>query len=90
MILASKQDRERFFKVADSIHLQPKYSSCLTELEELKQKWRDMTTLPDYPDIDFPLELPTWFPEVRFASRWQKGFLSKTLLDVQNGIIFEI
>lgn len=79
MILASKEDRERFFRVADAIHLQPKYAEHLTELEKLKQMWRDMTDLPGYPDIDFPLVLPSWFPRVNFASCWKVGHLKEMM-----------
>lgn len=74
---AAREDRERFFRVADSIHLQPKYADHLDELETLKQQWRDMTQAENYPDIDFPLPLPEWFPTVHFASRWTAGELTK-------------
>ncbi len=79
MILASKQDRERFFRVADTIHLQPKYAEHMDELEELKQKWRDMTALENYPEIEFPLALPDWFPKVNFASCWGANYVEETL-----------
>lgn len=79
MIEASKEDRERFFAVADILHLQPKYKDRLEELEEVKQQWRDMTLIKDYPNIDFPLTLPDWFPKIHFASQWDKNYLSKTL-----------
>lgn len=84
MMLASKQDRERFFKVADTIHLQPRYANYLSELEVIKQQWRDMTSLPNYPEIKFPLELPYWFPEVRFASNWDTDYVEKTLARFNN------
>lgn len=70
---AIKEDRERFFQVADTLQYQPKYKDRLTEIEMIKQQWRDITTLSDYPNIDFPLVLPDWFPKVYFASKWQKG-----------------
>ena len=79
MILASKQDRERFFRVADTIHLQPKYKEHLEELEVIKQQWRDMTNLPNYPEIKFPLELPSWFPKVNFTSCWDANYVEETL-----------
>jgi len=80
MDLAAKEDRERFFAVADTLHLQPKYSAHLTELEAIKQAWRDMTALPDYPNIDWPMALPEWFPKVPFASSWKKDiFIEETL-----------
>lgn len=81
MILATKQDRERFFKVADTIHLQPKYKEHLEELEVIKQAWRDMTKLPSYPEIKFPLELPSWFPKVNFASRWDANYVEQILTE---------
>lgn len=80
MDMAIKEDRERFFKVADTLHLQPKYAVHLAELETLKQTWRDVTTLPDYPNITHPMPLPEWFPKVHFASRWEKDeYIEKTL-----------
>lgn len=81
MDTAFKQDRERFFKVADTLHLQPKYAPYLEELEELKQKWRDIPQQEDYPNINHPMELPEWFPKVFFASRWEKDkYIEKHLL----------
>jgi len=78
MDLAAKQDRERFFKVADTLHMQPKYAEHLAELDTLKQQWRDMTALPDYPNINWPLALPEWFPKVHFASCWEKDEFNET------------
>lgn len=72
MIDAAKEDRERFFKVADTLVLQPKYKEKLEAIEELKQYWRDMTNLIDFPNVDFPFKLPEWFPSVHFASCWGK------------------
>lgn len=79
MIEASKEDRERFFTVADIMQLQPKYQDKLQEIEAIKQQWRDMTLLPDYPLIKFPLELPDWFPKVHFASCWEVDYLENEL-----------
>lgn len=79
MVEASKEDRERFFAVADTLYLQPKYKEKLEELEEIKQQWRDITKIADYPNIDFPLTLPEWFPKIHFASKWDKDYLVKTL-----------
>ena len=79
MVQASKEDRERFFQVADTLHLQPKFQDKLTEIETIKQQWRDMTKLPNYPQIVFPLSLPEWFPTVRFASCWDSDYLVKKL-----------
>lgn len=79
---AAKEDRERFFAVADTVHLQPKYKDYVDsgELEVVKQYWRDMTALPDYPNIDFPLQIPSWFPRVRLASGWKKDiFIAEAL-----------
>ena len=79
MIEASKEDRDRFLAVADTMHLQPKYQDRLTEIEAEKQKWRDMTALPNYPHIKFPLDIPDWFPKIKFASCWDIDYLEKTL-----------
>lgn len=80
---AAKEDRERFFVVADTLHLQPKYADKLAEIEAIKQQWRDMTVLPDYPQIKWPMVLPEWFPRVKFASSWDVDYLKKTL-EMQN------
>lgn len=79
MIEASKEDRTRFFAIADTLHLQPKFQDKLTEIESIKQQWRDMTIIENYPLINFPLDLPVWFPEVRFASCWDSDYLKKTM-----------
>ncbi len=79
MDLAAKQDRERFFKVADSMTFQPKYAEHLAELADVKQEWRDMTLMENYPEIKFPLALPEWFPTVRFASCWDTDYVAQTL-----------
>lgn len=84
MIEASKEDRMRFFAVADTLHLQPKYHDKLDEIEAVKQEWRDMTDIKDYPHIKFPLDLPDWFPEVRFASCWDIDYMKKTLEEQSN------
>ncbi len=68
MDLAFKQDRERFFAVADTLHLQPAYAEYLDELEALKQEWRDLPNVEGYPVFSHPLALPEWFPSVKFAS----------------------
>lgn len=70
MDTAAREDRERFFKVADAMAFQPKYSDKTDEIESIKQVWRDMTDIEGYPFVDFPLALPDWFPKVYFASRW--------------------
>ena len=79
MIQASKEDRIRLFVVADTLPLQPKYQDKLTEIEAIKQQWRDMTTIENYPQIKWPLDLPIWFPKVKFASCWESDYLEKTL-----------
>ncbi|MDD3832046.1 MAG: hypothetical protein PHW00_05670 [Clostridia bacterium] len=80
---AFREDRERFFKVADSIHLQPKYAEHLTELEQVKQQWRDIPAQADYPNFTHPVELPSWFPTVKFTSSWEKDtYIADTLLSV--------
>lgn len=72
MDLAFRQDRQRFFKVADSLYLQPKYKQYLEELEMLKQKWRDIPQQENYPNFTHPIPLPEWFPKINFASNWEK------------------
>lgn len=80
MNAAANEDRERFFAVADTLHLQPKYAVYAVELATVKQAWRDMTALSDYPNIDWPMALPFWFPKIRFASSWKKDvFIQQTL-----------
>lgn len=74
MDLAAKQDRERFFAVADTLSFQPKYAEYFSELSILKQTWRDMTSLENWPEVDWPLELPEWFPAVKFASCWTSDY----------------
>lgn len=77
MDMAAKEDRARFFAVADTIHLQPKYAEHLEELETVKQQWRDMTAIENYPKIAFPLQLPAWFPKVPFKSKWNVDYYDK-------------
>lgn len=84
MDLAFKQDRERFFKIADTLHLQPKYKEHLDELEELKQKWRDAPEQEGYPNINHPIPLPAWFPKVNFASSWEKDIYIEETLNLNN------
>ena len=69
---AFREDRERFFKVADSLNLQPTYKVYSEELEALKQTWWDIPQQEDYPNFTHPIPLPEWFPQVRFASCWEK------------------
>ena len=79
MDLAFREDRERFFKVADSLHLQPKYASHLEELETLKQTWRDIPQQDNYPIFKHPVDLPNWFPKVPFASSWDVDYVEKII-----------
>ena len=76
---AAREDRGRFFVVADSMTFQPRYAVKRDELEAVKQQWRDMTNLPDYPQIKWPIELPEWFPVVKFASCWDADYLGNTM-----------
>lgn len=78
---AAREDRERFFQVADAMAFQPKYTGRLGELEAVKQQWRDMTALPDYPCIQWPMALPEWFPLVKFASCWGADHPDKELAE---------
>ena len=81
---AFKEDRERFFKVADSLIQQPKYTEHLTELEALKQIWRDIPQQEGYPNFTHPIQLPDWFPKVPFASSWEKDtYIAETLQAIQ-------
>ena len=75
--IAFKQDRERFFKEADKYEMISYLSDGLTEKEKselakAKRDWRSMTDLPDYPDIDFPLAIPS-FIKVKTFSTHKKG-----------------
>lgn len=81
MDIAARQDRERFFKFADTMNLQPKYIEYLAELEELKQGFRNMTKIEGYPNIDWPPALPEWFPKVNFASAWEKDIFIEQQID---------
>ena len=81
MDTAAKEDRERFFAIADSMQFQPRWQDKLQEIETVRQQWRDMTNIENYPEIKFPLALPDWFPAVKFASCWDVGYVEKTLED---------
>ena len=75
--IAFKQDRERFFKEADKYEMISYLRESLSdeqkkELEQAKTDWRNMTDLPDYPDIDFPLTIPS-FMKVKTFSTHKKG-----------------
>lgn len=83
---AAREDRARFFIVADAIHLQPKYAEHLQELEEIKQQWRDMTALPDYPKMAFPLALPEWFPKVEFKSKWDEEYYDREVEEYERNL----
>ncbi|MEG2687337.1 MAG: hypothetical protein RR954_09525 [Christensenellaceae bacterium] len=69
---AAKEDRERFFAVADTLQFQPKYKDKASEIETIKQQMRDITLATDFPNIDWPPVLPAWFPKVCFMSSWKK------------------
>lgn len=84
MDIAFKEDRERFFRIADTLHLQPKYAAHLEELESLKQQWRDAPQQEGYPNIAHPLSLPEWFPTVNFASSWEKDTYIEHALSAPN------
>ena len=75
--IAFKQDRERFFKESDKYEMISYLVNSLSdeqkkELEQAKTDWRNMTDLPDYPDIDFPLAIPS-FLKVKTFSTHKKG-----------------
>lgn len=74
---AFKEDRLRFFLVADKYETISYLKESLSEeqkaeLKKAQQEWRDMTELEDYPDIDFPLYTPS-FLSVKFFSSHKKG-----------------
>ena len=78
--IAFKQDRERFFKEADKYEMIPYLVNSLSESEkqelaEAKETWRNMTDLPDYPDIDFPLAIPSFIKVKTFSTH--KNFYKK-------------
>lgn len=71
--IAFKQDRERFFKEADKYEMISYLRESLSveqkkELEQAKTDWRNMTDLPDYPDIDFPLAIPSFMKVKTFST----------------------
>ena len=75
--IAFKQDRERFFKEADKYETISYLSDRLTEKEKselakAKRDWRNMTDVPDYPDMDLPLDIPS-FMKVKTFSTHKKG-----------------
>lgn len=75
--IAFKQDRERFFREADKFEMVSYLSEKLTakeksELAKAKECWRNMTELKGYPDIDFPLYIPS-FVKVKTFSTHKKG-----------------
>lgn len=78
---AFKEDRERFFKVADTLAVQPKYKERLEELEALKQEWRDIPQEEGYPNITHPRALPEWLPKIPFASSWGKDKYIEEMLN---------
>lgn len=86
---AFREDRARFFNVADTLHLQPKYAQYLEELESLKQTWRDIPQQDGYPNFTHPIEMPSWFPRVPFASAWQKDVFIEQKLN-ENNQFFEV
>lgn len=83
---AFREDRERFFKVADSMDKQPKFSKRLSNLEAIKQLWRDVPQQKGYPNIDHPPQMASWFPKVNFASSFKKDEFDEDIdgLIVQN------
>ena len=72
---AFKDDRERFFKECE------KFTTVLydTLTEEQKKElkvaincWNNMTEIEGYPDIDFPLQIPSFMNPVLFSGH-KKG-----------------
>lgn len=80
MAEAIREDRDRFFRVADALNFQPKYQPYLEELETIKQWFRDLPQQPDFPNIDWSPVLPEWFPKIPFASSFKKdAFIEEEL-----------
>ena len=80
MAEAFREDRERLFKVIDSMRNQPKYADRLSEIESIANTWRDIPQGEDFPNVTHPAPLPEWFPKVKFFSRWEKDvYIEKTL-----------
>lgn len=83
--IAFKQDRERFFREADKFEMVSYLSEKLTakeksELAKAKEDWRNMTVLKGYPDIDFPLYIPS-FVKVKTFSTHKKGEVESEFVD---------
>lgn len=80
--LAIKEDRERFFKKADVYVITNNRGlteTQIAELEVLRGQFRDVTSLEGFPDIDWPIKLPEWFPNPYFASSFKKGDMQNEL-----------
>ena len=83
--IAFKQDRERFFREVDKFEMVSYLSGRLTEKEKselakAKEDWRNMTELKGYPDIDFPLYIPS-FVKVKTFSTHKKGEVESEFVD---------
>lgn len=81
MAQAFREDRERLFKVIDSMRFQPRFAEHLTEIEAVAQEWRDKPSLPDFPNITHPTALPSYFPSAHFCSSWKKDEYIQSMLD---------
>ena len=80
MAEAFREDRERLFKVIDSMRFQPKYADKIADIEAIAEEWRGIPQEPGFPNITHPAPLPEWFPKVKFFSRWEKDvYIEKTL-----------
>ena len=83
--IAFRQDRERFFREADKYESVSYLANSLSakekkELEEAKEIWRDMTDIENYPDIDFPLFIPS-FLKVKTFSTHKAGVKESKISD---------
>ena len=91
MAQAFREDRERLFKVIDSMRPQPRFADKLTEIEAVAQEWRDKPSLLDFPNIDHPTALPIYFPSPHFASSWVKDeYIQKMLESVEEVVEEEV
>lgn len=70
---AFRQEREEFFRVADSLAFQPKYKDLLEDIERIKQEWRDIPQMEDYPNFNYPPKIPEYFPRPRLFCSWKKN-----------------
>ena len=52
----------------DSVPSRKSFRRRKKELKDAQKAWRDMTDLPDYPDINFPLYIPSFLKVKTFST----------------------